>query len=85
MIWGRFNVATKVVNLRKDKYDVYIGRGSKWGNPYYMQFPEQRDEVCDKYEEWFWKTDLITVVQGGARERRCSNEDNRRYRQGLYY
>lgn len=25
---------TKVVNLNKDKYDVYIGRGSKWGNPY---------------------------------------------------
>jgi hypothetical protein len=21
----------KAVNLRKEKYDVYIGRGSKWG------------------------------------------------------
>lgn len=25
---------TKVVNKYKDNYDVYIGRGSKWGNPY---------------------------------------------------
>lgn len=25
---------TKVVNLNHEPYDVYIGRGSKWGNPY---------------------------------------------------
>lgn len=25
---------TTVVNLRTDQYEVYIGRGSKWGNPY---------------------------------------------------
>ena len=25
---------TRVVNKRKEEYDVYIGRGSKWGNPY---------------------------------------------------
>lgn len=25
---------TKVVNLYKESYDIYIGRGSKWGNPY---------------------------------------------------
>lgn len=25
---------TKVVNLRKEPFDIYIGRGSKWGNPF---------------------------------------------------
>lgn len=25
---------TTVVNIHKDNYDIYIGRGSKWGNPY---------------------------------------------------
>jgi hypothetical protein len=25
---------TRVVNLRNEPYDVYIGRGSKWGNPF---------------------------------------------------
>lgn len=25
---------TKVVHCKKETYDVYIGRGSKWGNPY---------------------------------------------------
>jgi len=24
----------KVVHCKRDKYDVYIGRPSKWGNPY---------------------------------------------------
>ncbi len=25
---------TRVVNKNFEEYDVYIGRGSKWGNPY---------------------------------------------------
>jgi hypothetical protein len=25
---------TTVVNVNRDEYDIYIGRGSKWGNPY---------------------------------------------------
>ena len=25
---------TRVVNLNKEAYNEYIGRGSKWGNPY---------------------------------------------------
>lgn len=50
----------RVVNLRKEKYTVYIGRGSKWGNPFAMKnnSQEERDRVCDAYEEWFWTTDL---------------------------
>lgn len=49
----------KVVNCRKEKYDVYIGRPSKWGNPFshlpntLAQFRvETRDEAIDKYKEW---------------------------------
>lgn len=31
-----FNILmlTRIVNLNKEPYDIYIGRGSKWGNPY---------------------------------------------------
>lgn len=25
---------TRVVHCKKEPYDIYIGRGSKWGNPY---------------------------------------------------
>lgn len=52
---------TTVVNLKKDTYEVYIGRGSKWGNPFPMNnySKEERDRVCDEYEKWFWTTDLV--------------------------
>jgi len=51
---------TTVVNKRFQKYDVYIGRGSKWGNPYtHIKgktkaefFVDSRDEAIEKYEEW---------------------------------
>lgn len=50
----------KAVNLRKEKYDVYIGRGSKWGNPFTMKnySDEERVRVCQEYEKYFWTTDL---------------------------
>lgn len=42
---------TKVVNVRKTKnYDVYIGRGSSWGNPYAIGPGDDREEVIRKYK-----------------------------------
>lgn len=42
---------TKVVNKDKgEKYDVYIGRGSRWGNPYAIGFDGDRDEVIHKFK-----------------------------------
>jgi hypothetical protein len=53
-------VQTRVVNRRYQEYDVYIGRGSKWGNPYThikgktkAEFlVSNREESIEKYEEW---------------------------------
>lgn len=42
----------KVVNLRNEKYDVYIGRGGKWGNPFIIGKDGNRDDVIRKYLEW---------------------------------
>lgn len=42
---------TKVVHCRKEKYDIYIGRESKWGNPFIVG-PYTREESLEKYEEW---------------------------------
>lgn len=55
---------TKVVNKKKEPFDVYIGRGSKWGNPFPVlnYSKEERDRVCDEYEKWFWTTDLINDI-----------------------
>ena len=44
---------TRVVNKYHEDYDVYIGRGSKWGNPYVIGKNGNREEVIKQYEEWF--------------------------------
>lgn len=44
---------TKVVNKYKEPFDVYIGRGSKWGNPFVIGKHGTREEVLEKYKNWF--------------------------------
>lgn len=44
-------VLTKVVNIDKgEPYDIYIGRGSGWGNPYAIGFDGDRNEVLQKFQ-----------------------------------
>jgi hypothetical protein len=45
----------KVVHCKKEPYDVYIGRGSKWGNPYKIGVDGNRKEVLAKYYKWIKK------------------------------
>lgn len=35
------------------KDSVYIGRGSKWGNPFKIGVDGDRREVIEKFEKWF--------------------------------
>ena len=44
---------TIVVHVHRDQYDVYIGRPSKWGNPFKIGEDGGREEVLKKYREWF--------------------------------
>ncbi len=39
----------KVVHINKEEYDIYIGRGSKWGNPFKIGPDGNRTEVINKY------------------------------------
>lgn len=59
------NSVTKVVNINKQSYDVYIGRGSKWGNPYTTirdketlasEIVETSEEAISKYKEYILNT-----------------------------
>lgn len=52
---------TKVVHCKKERYDVYIARPSKWGNPFthikdrYTSaefIVETRKEAINKYKDW---------------------------------
>jgi len=50
---------SKVVNLKTSAYDVFIGRPSKWGNPFshrentIAEFKvSSREEAISKHREW---------------------------------
>lgn len=40
-----------VVHCKKEPFDVYIGRPSKWGNPFSVR-QYGRDGCLDMYREW---------------------------------
>ena len=41
-----------LVNCRYEEFDVYIGRPSKWGNPFEIGKDGTRDQVINQYREW---------------------------------
>lgn len=43
---------SRVVNIKCESFDVFIGRPSKWGNPFKIGIDGSRGEVVEKYEEW---------------------------------
>ena len=43
---------TKIVHCKKEKYDIYIGRPSKWGNPFEVGKDGTRKEVIEKYKKY---------------------------------
>ena len=54
---------TRVVNCKKEPYDVYIGRPSKWGNPFKIGRDGSRQEVILKYKDMIISnTELIKQI-----------------------
>lgn len=54
---------TKVVHCKKEEYDVYIGRPSKWGNPFTIGIDGTREEVIAKYIDWLYEQpDLLNSL-----------------------
>lgn len=52
-----------VVHCKKSSYDVYIGRPSKWGNPFMIGRDGNRMEVIQKYRAWLMnRQDLIDAL-----------------------
>ena len=43
---------TKVVHCTRGTHDVYIGRPSKWGNPFVIGKDGTREQVIRKYRNW---------------------------------
>jgi hypothetical protein len=68
---------TRLVNKHhKVPYDVYIGRGSKWGNPY-SHLPSTlaqykvatREDAIEKYRQWIMKQPELLGNLGELRDK----------------
>jgi len=49
----------KVVHCKRESFDIYIGRPSKWGNPFTIGKDGNRKEVIEKYEIWIRKNEFL--------------------------
>lgn len=47
-----------IVHCKKSRYDVYIGRPSKWGNPFVIGKDGSREQVIAKYREYVLQSPL---------------------------
>lgn len=54
---------TTVVHCKREPYDVYIGRPSKWGNPFVIGEDGTREDVIALYREYvLMRADLIRAL-----------------------
>lgn len=64
-------MATRVVHCKKEKYDVYIGRPGKWGNPYshknetLAKFKARSlADSIEQYRQWIYQQpELLEAVK----------------------
>jgi hypothetical protein len=55
---------TTVVHCKKEPYDVYIGRPSKWGNPFVVGANRSRAQAVEAYRKWIMsQRDLLGSLQ----------------------
>jgi hypothetical protein len=50
---------TRIVHCKREEYDIYIGRPSKWGNPFQIGRDGNRQEVIRKYREYILSNDEL--------------------------
>ncbi|HZF19457.1 MAG TPA: DUF4326 domain-containing protein [Burkholderiales bacterium] len=57
-------MSARVVHCRMEPYDVYIGRPSKWGNPFLLGRDGSREQIIEKYRGWLsvHRPDLLKDV-----------------------
>jgi len=54
----------QVVHCKRQAYDVYIGRPSKWGNPFTIGRDGSRAEVIEKYRDYILNNlELLACLQ----------------------
>lgn len=63
---------TTVVHVN-DEHDVYIGRPSKWGNPFVTGIDGTREEVIAKHAEWIYtQPELLEAIKRELKGKRLA-------------
>ena len=64
---------TQVVNKRGGaNFDVYVGRPSKWGNPFCENVDGTREEVVAMYEEYLKRRPDLMAALGELKGKRIA-------------
>jgi hypothetical protein len=58
---------TTVVHCKRAPYEVYIGRPSKWGNPFEIGKNGTRQQVIEKYRAWILSQPQLIAALGELR------------------
>lgn len=59
-----------VVHCKREPYDIYIGRPSKWGNPYEIGRDGDRTEVIDKFRKYLEGNQELLAQVGELKNKR---------------
>lgn len=60
---------TRVVHCKRERADIYIGRPSKWGNPFVIGQHGSREQVIAKYRQWLPNQPELLAALHGLRGR----------------
>src|SRR5262245_23796786 len=53
-----------VVHCKREPFDIYIGRPSKWGNPFVIGRDGTRMQVVERYEQWLLEQPELLAAIG---------------------
>lgn len=60
-------MTNRVVHCKRQPYDVYVGRPSKWGNPFVLKRELDRAAVIEQYRAWIVQQPDLMAVLGELR------------------
>lgn len=60
-------MSTRVVHCKRSFFNVYVGRPSKWGNPFHVGRDGNRAQVIEKYREWILNQPSLLASLGELR------------------
>jgi hypothetical protein len=52
----------RAVHCKRERHHVYIGRPSKWGNPFVIERDGDRAQVIALYERWLLQNEALMAA-----------------------